>query len=142
MSYCALTDLIARYGEDDIMALVDRDRTGTPDAALVEGVLADVDALIDAHLAGRYTLPLAQVPRVIVRIACELTREALMMAHGARLTDDAPERLAAQGARAMLKDIASGRLHIGLPTPASSAGGVRMDTGGRVWGRAEAEGYL
>lgn len=142
MAYCTLTDLVSRYGEGEIMALVDRDRDGVADAALVDGVLADVDAEIDTYLAGRYALPLSETPRVLVRIACELARERLMMANGARLDSDAPERRAAEGSRATLRDIARGTLTIGTPVPAPGGGSVQMETGGRVWGRGGSGGYL
>jgi phage gp36-like protein len=142
VAYCTLTDLVDRYGEAEVLAYADRDRDGLADAALVDGVLADVDAEIDTYLAGRYTLPLSETPRVLVRIACELARERLMMAQGARLDAEAPERRAADGARAMLRDIARGVISIGAPVPAASAGSVQMETGGRVWGRADAKGYL
>ena len=142
MSYCTLTDLVNRYGEPEVLAYTDRDRDGVADAALVDGVLADVDAEIDAYLAGRYALPLSETPRVLVRIACELARERLMMANGARLDSESPERRAADGSRATLRDIARGALTIGTPAPAASAGSVQMETGGRVWGRGESGGYL
>lgn len=142
MPYCTLQDMIDRYGEAEVLAYADRDRDGLADEALVNGVLADVDAEIDTYLAGRYALPLSETPRVLVRIACELARERLMMANGARLDAEAPERRAADASRAALRDIARGTLTIGVPVPAASAGGVQMDTGGRIWGRKGAEGYI
>jgi phage gp36-like protein len=142
MSYCTLADLVDRYGETEVLAYADRDRDGLADAALVDGVLADVDAEIDTYLAGRYALPLSETPRVLVRIACELARERLMMANGARLDSESPERRAADGSRATLRDIARGTLTIGTPVPATSSGSVQMETGGRVWGRGDSEGYL
>lgn len=141
MAYCTLTDLVDRYGETEVLAYADRDRDGLADAAMVDGVLADVDAEIDTYLAGRYALPLSDTPRVLVRIACALVREALALANGARLDDQTPERSSANAARAMLRDIAKGTVSIGTPVPASSTGSVEMTTGGRVWGRNEG-GYL
>ena len=141
MSYCTLTDLVDRYGEQEMLQLTDRDRDGVADAAYIDGVLSDIDAQIDAHLAGRYALPLSQTPRVLVRIACQLAREAFAIANGARLDDQTPERSDANAARTMLRDIAKGTISIGTPVPTSSTGSVEMTTGGRVWGRNEG-GYL
>jgi len=141
MSYCTLQDLIARYSEQEMLQLTDRDRDGVADAAFIAGVITDVDAQIDAHLAGRYALPLSQTPRVLVRIACELAREALALANGARLDDRTPERSSANAARTMLRDIAKGTISIGTPVPAPSTGSVEMTSGGRVFGRGQG-GYL
>ncbi len=103
MPYASLPDLIARFGEDEIVQLTDTDGSHEPDAVVVARALADADAEIDAALAGRYTLPLAQVPELLRRIACDLVRELLY-------TDTLPEvvKQRAQTARGLLRGVASG----------------------------------
>jgi phage gp36-like protein len=108
MSYATLADLTARFGETEINQIADTDRTGTPDPALIQRALGDADSEIDAALRGRYRLPVRPTPPVIIRIACELAREALYV-------DAAPELVAnrAKWARETLKGIARGELQLG-----------------------------
>ena len=142
MAYCTLADLVDRYGETEVLQLTDRNHDGIADTQVLDPVFADVDALIDAHLASRYALPLSSVPRVLVRLACDLVREMLMMAGGARLDSESAEKRAADAARGILRDLSKGLVSIGLPVPTASAGSVQMETGGRAWSREQAGGYL
>lgn len=141
MSYCTLTDLTERYG-DEVTQWADRDRDGTPDPELIAAAFADVDAEIDSYLAARYTLPLSATPLVVVRIACALVRERLALANGARMDATDPVKTEAGDARKLLQAIGSGKASIGLPNPIQTSDGVQMQTGGRVWDRAAAAGYL
>jgi len=72
MSYATSDDLAARFGATELDQLADRNGDGLPDDGVVQGALADADAEIDAYLAGRYPLPLAHVPPVLARIACDM----------------------------------------------------------------------
>lgn len=71
MSYATLQDLLDRYGETLLLQV--SDRADPPAGAIgmdtVERALADTDAVIDGYLAGRYVLPLATVPPLLVPIA-------------------------------------------------------------------------
>lgn len=116
MSYCAAQDLIDRFGESELVQTADRDLDGVWDADVVAGAIADTDAEIDAHLAGRYALPLATAPALLTGIACDLVRFRLWV-------DAAPERIvaAAGHARRLLRDLASGALPLGLPAASAPA---------------------
>ena len=109
MGYAAQADLIDRFGTEEITD-VSGDGSGTLDSTRVARVLADADAEIDASLAGRYTLPLAEVPPLLKRLACELAREALYLG-------PAPEHIVerAKTARATLSAIAAGRMRFEIP---------------------------
>lgn len=74
MPYATQSDLVSRFGETEIIQLSDRINAGVIDAAVVVDKLADADAEIDAYLGQRYTLPLANVPPVLVRVACDIAR--------------------------------------------------------------------
>ncbi len=141
MSYCTLTDLTERYG-DEVMQWADRDQDGSPDPELIAAATADVGAEIDAYLAARYTLPLSTTPTVVVRIACALVRERLALAGGARMDAVDPIKAEASDARKLLQAIGAGKASIGLPNPAQTTDGVQMQTGGRIWDRNQSEGYL
>lgn len=71
MHYTNLAQLTARYGAQLLLQLTDRTDPplGAVDAALLEQVLTDTDAVIDGYLAGRYVLPLATIPPQLPSIA-------------------------------------------------------------------------
>lgn len=129
MAYAQLADLIARFGEKELIQLTDTECVGEVDRQVVGRALADADAKIDLALRGRYGLPLPFVPRELVLVAADLARELLY--------SDAPPEVVTQRAdeaRALLKGIASGSFRLDVPTAetsASSMGLVEIVTGRR-----------
>lgn len=125
MGYAATADLIARYGEEELIQLTDRLGDGVLDATVISQALADADALIDGHLAGRYTLPLSPVPAILVGYACDLARERLYK-------DAAPEIIVkrADDARKFLALAGQGKISLG-PQPEPTADGVIQFTAGQ-----------
>ena len=71
MTYATLAQLTDRYGARMLVALTDRAGTasGEIDMAVVDRALADTDAMIDGYLAGRYALPVAEVPPLLADLA-------------------------------------------------------------------------
>lgn len=131
MPYASTADLIARYGEEELIQQTDRDNVGALDAATVARALADASALIDGYVAARYTLPLASAPAVLVGVCCDLTRYALW-------TEAAPEIVEKRRdqALAVLRDIGSGRARLDVPTPAAAPSGtVQIVSGERLFSR-------
>ncbi len=125
MGYAVAADLTARFGEPEIIQLTDRDGFGVVDAARVNQVLAEADAEIDGYLAKRYSLPLASVPPLLTRLACDIARETL---YTDAPTDTVKDRAAT--ARKILRDIATGLVELGLAAsvtaaPAAASIGVR-----------------
>jgi phage gp36-like protein len=75
MSYCTQQNLIDRFGEEELIQLTDRTIPATAvDATVVAAAIGDADDTINGYLAGRYELPLASTPPVLVRNACDLAR--------------------------------------------------------------------
>ena len=142
MPYATLQDLLARFGPEEIAGLTDRDGDGEPDQASIDAAAADVDAEIDTHLAGRYSLPLAHVPLILRKLAAALMRERLYHAAGARLDDENPARVEAKNARRLLTELAAGRAHLPLPTHRPSAGDVQMQSTGTRWDRNSSKGFI
>ncbi len=103
MSYSSKAEMIARFGEDEITELTDRLGAGVVDSTVLGKALTDADALIDGYLGGRYTLPLATTPTMLVGIASDVARFKLW-------DDQAPEevRKRYEDALAQLKLIAQG----------------------------------
>lgn len=118
MGYASLTDLISRFGEDEIVQLTDSERTGEPDAVIVGRALGDADAEIDGALSGRYALPLVTIPELLRRIACDLARESLY-------TDALPDLVKSRAAtaRRLLASVASGQTRFNELAPAAPTGG-------------------
>lgn len=104
MSYATISDLIDRFTEAEMIDLTDTTALGVLDMAPIDRALVDADAEIDSALIGRYAIPVAPVPDLLVRIACDLARYAL---HADRPTDIVTER--AKIARTLLSQIADGK---------------------------------
>lgn len=130
MSYAIAADLIARYGETEIIQLSDRLGDGILDAGVVDQALADAGAVIDGYLSGRYALPLLPVPAILVGYACDLARERLYK-------DAAPEIVVkrADDARRFLALVGQGKLSLGVtPEPVHDTV-VHFEPGQKVFGR-------
>ncbi len=121
MTYATLAGLVARYGADMLRDLTDRadPPTGEIDEAVAEGALDHADAVIDGYLAGRYQLPLTEIPPRVTSLAEEV---AIWRLH--RHTPDAKIEADYKQAVASLKDIANGIQRLPLPL-----GGEPVDTG-------------
>jgi phage gp36-like protein len=107
MPYVTKTDLTARYGEDQLIALTDRANVGAINDTVLDAAIADAGAEIDAHLMARYDLPLGEVPPLLSRIAAKLVFHSLH-------TLDVPDAVkdGAVWARATLKEIGQGRIQL------------------------------
>lgn len=110
MAYATQNDMTARFGEDELVELTDRDRAGTVDAGVLEAVLVDASAEIDSYLAGRYAVPLAQAPRFLSGLCCDIARYRLC-GSGTRLTEVINERY--RNAVRFLEKVAAGAVSIG-----------------------------
>lgn len=116
MTYALQSDLVDRFGSEELAQRTDRALGLVIDGVVLARALNDVDAEIDSYLASRYQLPLASVPVVLVRLACDMARY--------RLYDDGvPEtvRVRYQDAVSMLKRLASGEVQVAGSTPVAAA---------------------
>lgn len=81
-----------------------------PIEAVVVAAIADADALIDSHLTGRYSVPLAApVPQVIERICADL---ATFFLYSRKFTEEMPPGVVQryENALALLKAMQDGRI--------------------------------
>lgn len=141
MPYTTAEELRTRYGAREIDALADPLRSGTPDDEIVGRAIADAGALIDAHLAGRYSLPLASVPEVLATIACDVARFKLWH-------HDAPQEVRDRydDALTQLKMFALGTLVLPPDAVTGEAQPVQsiqtdVSTPGRIFTRDTLHGY-
>lgn len=127
MSYCTQQDLIDRFGEAELIELTDEHGTEEVDATRIAQAIAYADALIESHIAGRFTVPLSPVPEILNELACDIVHYRLFI-HGA------PEHVMQRqrDAVASLRDIGAGRMSLGIDDPApQSAGDVEYSSGER-----------
>lgn len=130
MAYATQADLVERFGEAELAQVADMIGAGEADATVIARALADADAEIDAALIGRYALPLATVPVLLTRIACDLARESLYADHP---TEEITNR--ARRVRELLKGIAQGMMRLDVaaaPQEQSGLGLVEIVTGRRT----------
>lgn len=73
MSYCTQTNMIAEFGEDELIQLTDRNNYGVIDVAILAKALTNAEAKINSYLTA-YLLPLASIPANFELIACDIAR--------------------------------------------------------------------
>lgn len=136
MTYATQADMVKRFGEREVIALAERVYQAGIDATVLAGALAEADAEIDAHLAGRYTTPLAPVPSLLVGVACDIARYRLC---GGNVTTTEEIRTRYKDATKLLEKIAEGKMTLGgMPsggTPAPTSETIRFTSAGTVFGR-------
>lgn len=115
--YATVADMVARFGQAQMIQLSNRLGTGVVDEGVVNQAIADAGTVVDGHLAGRYTLPLATAQAaVLVGYVCDLARRNLY-------TNDVPDSVEtrAKEAIAFLVKVGEGKLNLGAtPEPTSS----------------------
>lgn len=85
MTLAVLANLQARYGDQVLILLADRDNDGVIDAGVVEAHLQDADAEIVSLISGGAVIDTANPPLNLVRIACVVT---LYKLYGAQAPED------------------------------------------------------
>lgn len=118
MSYATAQDMIDEFGEREVIALTDRDNLGYIDNDLLARKLADAAALIDAHLVGRYALPLVGVFPLLRRYACDIARYLLS---GADVTEVETVRNRYKDAVKFLESVRDGDIKLGADSAGQAA---------------------
>lgn len=134
-AYCSLEDLVARFGESEIVANSDRDGAGEIDADVVAGAIAKASNRIDSYIGARYALPLVAPDPVLQGLCEDLARHALYTAERPELVQKAYD-----DAVAHLKDISRGIARLGIPEPAAatpSENEILIEGGERTASREE-----
>jgi phage gp36-like protein len=125
MSYAQEADMVARYGNNELIPLTNPDVVGATaiDANILQGALDDASAEIDSYLQSRYSLPLTTVPLTLVRHCCSIARYLLY-------ADAAPEevRNRYKDAVTYLTNLSKGLVNIGAD-PATGPGATDGPTG-------------
>jgi len=140
MSYCLVTDLVARFGERELIALTDREGTGSVSDVVAQHAVDDASALIDGYLHGRYNLPLNPVPSVLNSLCADIARYKLY-------DNDAPEVVTKryETAIAFLKSVGRGEVTLGVANDNSAPGSTdlpEIQSGGNVFNRNKSKGFI
>jgi phage gp36-like protein len=144
MSYANPSDMAARFPNRDLVQITNEDPTVTTvNNAALTTALADASAEIDAFLGARFTLPLADPPAMLNRIAIDIAMYRLQTLRP--LADVAEARRRFEDAIVRLMKIAAGQLTLG-PAPDGadapiSAGAQTIVGARRVFSRRRLRGF-
>lgn len=138
--YCTVADLISRFGAEEITGLTDRTHSGAPDHAVAETSIRDASTTIDSYLAGRYRLPLATVPSVLVLHCANIARYNLY-------SDDVREtvRNNYQDSIRFLEKVNKGEVPLGLDNNQQATATdsvIEIQSSGSVWSRERSKGFI
>lgn len=111
MAYVTQSELIERFGSDELLQVADRDGDDAVDAVVVDAAIADADAMIDSYCRGRYSVPFDPVPAEVRKVAADIARYNLW-------DDQASEEVERRysNAVAWLKDVSAGRARVNVET--------------------------
>ena len=112
MAYATVADMIARFGELEVLQLTDRNQEGVIDKAVAKTALDDATAEIDAYL-GRFKRPFGKIPPLLVRLCCDIARYRLTAAQGVLITEEIRNRYKID-VLDLLRAMAKGEVQLGV----------------------------
>ena len=112
MAYATVADMIARFGELEVLQLTDRNQEGVIDKAVAKTALDDATAEIDAYL-GRLKRPFGKSPPLLVRLCCDIARYRLTAAQGVLITEEIRNRYKID-VLDLLRAMAKGEVQLGV----------------------------
>ncbi|MHA6913001.1 gp436 family protein [Ralstonia pseudosolanacearum] len=121
MRYCSLVDLQLAIPMQTLTWLSNDDEAAAAlNPAVVDEAVRQAEELVDAHLRGRYNLPLDPVPSVVKDMAVNLARHWLYARRpeGSELPDAVTRTY--RSSIHMLEAIRDGKLTIGVPSGAAA----------------------
>ncbi|QWF64299.1 DUF1320 domain-containing protein (plasmid) [Ralstonia solanacearum] len=121
MRYCSLADLQLAIPMQTLTWLSNDDESASAfNPAVVDEAVRQAEELVDAHLRGRYNLPLDPVPSVVKDMTVNLARHWLYARRpeGCELPDAVTRTY--RSSIHMLEAIRDGKLTIGVPSGAAA----------------------
>ncbi|HFC8542643.1 gp436 family protein [Neisseria weaveri] len=112
MAYAVTADMVARFGELEVIQLTDRNQDGLIDEDVAAVALADATAEIDAYL-GRFQRPFTDVPPILKRLCCDIARYRLTAANGVLITEEIRNRYKID-VLDLLRAMAKGEVQLGV----------------------------
>ncbi|MFC1142352.1 gp436 family protein [Pasteurella multocida] len=137
--YATQESLIKRYTAD-VLLTVAMTAQRTLDEAKVQEALEDASQTIDSYLAGRYSLPLKQIPSVLERHCCYIARYFL---EKNRATNQARQDY--EDSIRYLEKVAAGTISLGISEQGEtveSDNTAMIESAGSVWARDKSKGFI
>lgn len=138
--YCTPQNLTDRFGITEIIDLSDRENAAVIITEVLEQAIEDASAEMDGYIGTRYDLPLAIVPKVLMPIACDITRYKL---YDEKPTEHVTKRY--DDAIKFLRGISKGEVSLGvndLGEQAASTDFAEMQSAGSVFSREKSKGFI
>jgi len=141
-SYTDLARLTARFGADMLIRATDRAEVpmGAIDTIVVAKACDDATALIDGYLAGRYALPLAEVPPLLAALAEDI---AIWRLHP--YEPDGKLKADYDAAMRALRDISTGTIRLavsGVEAPSTGTTGAQFTDRERPLTQDSMKGFI
>lgn len=134
MSYVTISDLEKAFGENELLALSDRDNQGEISVSVLEEAIRRAISEAESYLVRRYVLPPVPPPAALVAAICDIVRFRLT---GGPVTETDPIKDRYKLAIDWLKRVASGEVILSeLVEIAPPGGEIEFSTGQLVWGTA------
>ena len=112
MAYASVADMVARFGDLEVIELTDRSHSGQIDEAVAKIALEDATAEIDAYL-GRFRRPFYDVPPILKRLCCDIARYRLSAVGLTGITDEIRNRYKTE-VLDLLRALAKGDVQLGM----------------------------
>lgn len=113
MAYAVIDDLIARFGQRELIQLTDRSNPPADevDPTVAQPALDSAQSFVDGYVGAKYALPLTEWPVLLTDVMCDVARYRLY-------ADQATELVSQRYKEAVetLKGISAGRVKIDAPT--------------------------
>ena len=136
--YATASDMIAVFGEHEVISCTDRTGTGEVDASVLSAALVSASSTADSYLARRYALPLPLVPPALTAVVCDIARYRLT---GGQVLETDPIKDRYKLAIAWLRGLAGGEMSLPeLEPPESPDHDVMFSEGRRVFADSGATG--
>ncbi|STO55360.1 Mu-like prophage protein GP36 [Canicola haemoglobinophilus] len=137
--YATQDSLIKRYTADVLLSVA-MTKERTLDEAKVQEALEDASQTIDSYLAGRYALPLKQIPAVLERHCCYIARYFL---EKNRATNQSRQDY--EDSIRYLEKVAAGSISLGISEQGEtveSDNTAMIESAGSVWARDKSKGFI
>lgn len=108
--YCTLDDLVALFGEDELIQMTSRDQLKTIDEDKINRVIEQAQEEINGYISIRIKLPIDVIPPILNRISCNIARYRL---YDDRVIDEVEKRY--KDELALLKEIRDGKFILNIP---------------------------
>lgn len=132
MAYASVADMVARFGDLEIIQITDRNQDGLIDDDVALVALEDATAEIDAYL-GRFKRPFGDTPPVLVRLCCDIARYRLTAASGVLITEEIRNRYKID-VLDLLRSLAKGEVQLGIDDTGAQ---IEADSDGIVFVNAK-----